>query len=84
MSWCMRTTVNIPDELLSRARVRCVAERQTLGDVIADGLRVVLFRMPPAAKSGRTRLLTFKGEGLRAGVDLDSNAAVLDAMELDG
>jgi len=79
----MRTTVNIPDELLSRARARCVAERQTLGDVIADGLRVALFRMPSAAKTRRTRLPTFKGKGLRTGVDLDSNAAVLDAMELD-
>jgi len=77
----MRTTVNLPDALIEEAKAVCARDGRTLGDVIADGLRVVLF---PSARKDRLRkvnLPTFRGSGLQPGVDLDHNAALLDRMD---
>jgi hypothetical protein len=77
----MRTTVNIPDAILERAKERCRHDGKTLGELLADGLRVMLFQPSGAPANAPTRLRTFRGHGVRSGIDLDSNAAVLDAME---
>ena len=77
----MRTTVNIPDALLAQAKARCVEKDLTLGDVISDGLRVLFFQTSVAQDKRPASLKTFRGNGLHAGVDLDSNAALLDSME---
>lgn len=81
----MRTTVSIPDELLERAKERSASENRTLGDIMADGLRVVLYPSRSAAKPGAKAppLPTFRGQGLHPGVDLDNNAALLDSMETE-
>jgi len=81
MPRCMRTTVNIPDALLERAKARCAEEHVTLGEILSDGLRATLFR-GPRAKSGRKAVIpTFRGRGLQPGVDLDSHAALRELME---
>ncbi len=77
----MRTTVNIPDAILERAKERCRNDGKTLGELLADGLRVMLFQPDGSPAPTPTRLRTFRGRGVRCGVDLDSNSAVLDAME---
>jgi hypothetical protein len=79
----MRTTVSIPDDLLERAKARSASENRTLGDIMADGLRVVLYPSLAATKPGAKAppLPTFRGQGLQPGVDLDNNAALLDLME---
>lgn len=77
----MRTTVNINDELLAQAKKLAQARNLSLGEVMSEGLRALLF---PALDKGRrkpTRLVTFGGKGPAPGVDLDSNAALLDLME---
>lgn len=78
----MRTTVNIPEAILERAKARCRTDGKTLGELLADGLRVILFQ--PSVAPGETpmRLRTFGGHGVCKGIDLDSNAAVADAMEM--
>lgn len=64
------------DEGLLR-RTKALAERtgRTLTAVIEDALREAL------ARQGSSALPTFKGRGLRPGVDLDDSAGLLNIME---
>ena len=77
----MRTTVNINDDLLEQAKVVAHARHQSLGEVISEGLRVVIHKNAKEQDTAPVRLVTFRGKGTCPGVDLDSNAALLDAME---
>ena len=78
---CMRTTVRLDDDLLRQAKAFAARTGRTLTAVIEDGLREALARhlgrqgQPPAA------LPTFKGKGLRPGIDLDDTAGLLDIMK---
>ncbi len=47
----MRTTVDIPDELLRRAKSEAALQGRTLRDMIEEGLRRVLDQEPPAEKA---------------------------------
>ncbi|MEI6084301.1 MAG: DUF2191 domain-containing protein [Verrucomicrobiota bacterium] len=78
----MRTTIAIRDDLLAEAKRRALDRQTTLGGFIEDALRVALSHPKPSAKRKPTlRLLTFRGHGVRPGVDLDHSAALLDIME---
>lgn len=78
----MRTTIRIDDELLARAKARAAENRTTLNAVIEDALRASLNRQPERARPAGG-LPTMAGRGLRAGVNLNSNAELLDTMEGD-
>ena len=80
----MRTTVNLPDELLARAKQYAAATHRTLTSVLEEGLRAVLDRPRRPEGSVPVRLVTYGSGGLRPGVDLDDTAALLDVMESDG
>jgi Ribbon-helix-helix protein, copG family len=78
---CMRTTIRLDPELLDEAKALAARTHRTLTQVIDDALRETLARRPGVLPtfvpvSGRTG-------GLMPGVDLDSNAALLDIMEGD-
>ena len=78
----MRTTVRLDDTLLRQAKKLAAETGQSLTAVIEDALREVVGRR--AASSARKEKIvfpTFKGRGLRPGVDLDNSAALLDFME---
>ena len=77
----MRTTINIEESLLTRARLVAAESGRTLTSVIEDALRESLGRRQGRAPRKRIRLPTFKGTGVRPGVDLDDSAALLDVME---
>jgi hypothetical protein len=76
----MRTTVRIDDELLRRAKQFAARRGRTLAAVIDDALRTFLSE-DRATPVRPIRLPTFKGNGLRPGVDLDDSAALLEVME---
>jgi Arc/MetJ family transcription regulator len=77
----MRTTVRLDDRLLAEAK-KCAAESgKTLTSVLEDALRESLARRRVHAESKPVRLKTVKGGGVRAGVDLDDSASLLDVME---
>lgn len=77
----VRTTIRLDDHLLREAKAYAAATDRTLTRLIEDALREVLARREARPARRRVRLRTFKGRGLQPGVDLDSNAALLDLME---
>lgn len=77
----MRTTITLPDALLRRAKARAAEAGRTLNAVIEDAVRAALLPRPPARSATRVSLPTFRGRGLRPGVQLDDTAALLDIME---
>ncbi len=79
----MRTTVDLPAELLIEAKQRAAREGRSLSDVVADAVRSSFSRVTGSERE-RVELPTFDGGGLQPGVDLDDSAAILDLMEHDG
>jgi hypothetical protein len=77
----VRTTISISDSLLELAKKASRERRSTLGEVIEEALRTSLAPRPKSSAKTRASLVTFKGSGLREGVDLDSSAALLEVME---
>jgi len=70
----MKTTVDIPDELLIAAKKRAADERLTLKVLIERGLRRQLARTPERRSGGRAiRWVTVNG-GLPPGLDLRDRA----------
>lgn len=76
----MRTTINLPDDLLAQAKRAALESGQTLTAVIEEALRERLARRA-GRSSPPVRLTTFGGSGTKPGVDLDDSAALLDLME---
>ena len=76
----MRTTVRLDEHLLQAAKQHAAASGQTLTAVLEQALRESLARRPAAARSTAVRLKTFRGGGVRPGVDLDDSASLLDLM----
>ena len=72
-----RTTIDLDDALLAGAVKLAARTGRTLTEVITDALRKELARSRTAAE--RPELPTFRGRGLRPGVDLDDGAALLDS-----
>lgn len=79
----MRTTIRLPDDLYKQVRVTAATQGQTVTDFIADALRAALGRKEEAPSRMPYRVTPFQGGGLRSGVDLDDNAALLDLMDAD-
>lgn len=77
----MRTTIDIPDDLLAKAKRIAAESKRPLRAVIEDALREALSRRRSASSRAPVRLPTFHGGGLQPGVDLDDAAALLDVME---
>ncbi len=76
----MRTTVRLDEHLLAEAKKHAAESGKTLASVLEEALRESLARRKLHAKSRPVRLKTVKGGGIRAGVDLDDSASLLDLM----
>jgi hypothetical protein len=78
----MRTTINVADALLERARRLAGERRASLGSVVDDALRGYLYTATKSRRAAKgTRIRTYRGNGVRPGVDLDSHASLLDVMD---
>ena len=76
----MRTTLDLNDELIARAKAEATRERTTLTRLIEEGLRLRL--RAPERTDVSPPLPVFKGKGgLRPGVDPLRNASMLDAAD---
>ena len=77
----MRTTIRLPDNLLSRARKKAAEEGRTLTSLIEEALRNALAEPKPARRT-RVRLPICKASGgTLPGVDLNRSSDLLDLME---
>ena len=81
MVLCMKTTIQLDDQLLAEAKQRAAQTGRTLKAVIEDALRETLARTESPQAQVRVSLKTFKGRGSQPGVDLDDTSSLLDLME---
>ena len=77
----MRTTIRLDDDLLTEVKAYAARSGKSLTSVITDALRESLARYEVKDQREYVSLITFCGEGLMPGVDLDDSAALLDLME---
>jgi len=84
MLYHMRTTINLNDDLLRRAKQLAAENRRTLTSLLEDALREVLSRTDTTQPRRRVELpVSDRAPGVLPGVDLDSSAALLDLMDTD-
>lgn len=76
----MRTTVRLDAHLLAEAKKRAAEKGMTLTAILEESLRESLARRKAQTRVRPVRLKTVRGGGVRAGVDLDDSAALLDLM----
>ncbi len=70
----MRTTIDLPDDLLAKAKRVAAASKRPLRALIEDALREALGRHRVAARRAPVTLTTFGGAGLQPGVDISTTA----------
>jgi Arc/MetJ-type ribon-helix-helix transcriptional regulator len=80
MMTVVRTTVNIEEQLLVRAKQLAAGSRRSLSEVVNDALRLLLAR-DPARRQGQVDLPVFGGSGLRPGVDLEDKDALAELLD---
>jgi len=83
MLLCMRTTVDLPDDLLTQARSRAADEGTTLTALLSDGLRLRLARRALPASARRPLPTSRNRGGMQPWIDPGSNASLLDAADDD-
>jgi hypothetical protein len=82
MFLCMRTSIDIDDGLLRRAKELAAQTDRTLRNVIEDALRESFGRAARQENSEPVRLaVSSQPLGLCPGVDLDDSAALRELME---
>ena len=80
----MRTTVDIHEGLLERAKEEARASGRRLGDVVNDALREMFSRRERQEAEGAEEAMPISevgGRGLREGLDLSDTAELLDELE---
>jgi hypothetical protein len=76
----MRTTVNIDDELLAAAKLRCARTNQRLGSVLEEALRAMLFDTERAGERQASLPDFSYAGGLHPGVDLYDKDAMAELL----
>jgi metal-responsive CopG/Arc/MetJ family transcriptional regulator len=78
----MRTTIDIEDDLMLELKRVAAEQRQSLKALIQDAIRSSLTRRNSATRQmGNQTVVTFRGNGVRSGVNLDSMTELLDIMD---
>jgi predicted transcriptional regulator len=82
MFLCMRTTIDIQDDLLVELKRLAAESNRTLKDLVEDAIRAALsLRRSEVTGAARQALITFGGKGVQRGVNLDSTSELLDLMD---
>jgi hypothetical protein len=78
----MKTTLDIDDELLARAKALSARERKSVTRLIEEGLRLRLRGPARRARRAGPGLAIHRGKGgMAEGLDPRSNRAMLDAAD---
>jgi hypothetical protein len=78
-----RTTVRLPQDLLSRAKRKAAAEGRTLTALIEDGLRLVVAGQKETKAKRVLPPISKASGGLMPGVDLSTLSALQEADDLE-
>ncbi len=78
----MRTTVRLPEELLRRAKQYASQHRTTFTALVAEGLSLRLAHAVKA-KPKLGPMPTYRGSGLRPGMDLIKTSWLLDLDRME-
>ena len=80
----MRTTIDIRDELLARAKEAAATQHRRLSDLVNDALLAILERSHAAGVQAEPfRIQPFDLGPTLPGIDLSDNAGILEAMDGD-
>jgi hypothetical protein len=78
----MKTTLDLKDDLLVRAKEAAARERTTLTRMVEEGLALRLRRRPASAARNLPPLpVSVRRGGLSEGIDGSSNRSLLDAAD---
>ena len=77
----MRTTINLPDELILRAKKAALEADTTLTEIIANALREALSKRGGKKPRRDFKVITSGRGGVFPGVDLSDTSALLDLMD---
>lgn len=77
----MKTTLDLNDELLAKAKAEAARQRTSLTRLIEEGLQLRLRAPGRSARTAKVQIPVFKGRGgLVAGVNPTSNKAMFTAL----
>jgi hypothetical protein len=80
----MKTTLDLDDGLLKKAKARAAREGTSLTLLIEEGLRLRLRKHTPVTARAPAKLPVYKGKGgISPGIDPRSNRAMFEAAEDD-
>ena len=84
MGSCMKTTIDLPDDLLIAAKKLAAERRTTIRSLVERGLRKELGESESAAVRRRPRIrwVTVKG-GLAPGLDVADRASMMEWLHHD-
>jgi hypothetical protein len=78
----MKTTIRLPDNLVSKARRKAAEEGLTLSSLIEEALKMSLAEPKPVRRKTRVRLpISRASGGTLPGADLNRSGDLLDHME---
>jgi hypothetical protein len=77
----MRTTINLPDDLILQAKKAALKADTTLTEIIANALREALDKQRGRKPQHEFKIIPSGQGGLLPGVDLDDTSALLDIMD---
>ena len=78
----MKTTLDIDDELLIRAKALCAHERKSLTLLVEEGLRLRLRRRQTGSRKPAGAIAIYRGKGgLVQGVNPLSNRSMLNSAD---
>lgn len=79
----MKTTLELPDELLIEAKKRAAEQRRPLRALVEEGLRMALRKPEVRPRKKQVRIITVKG-GLPPDLDLSNREAMSEWLEKKG
>jgi len=77
----MRTTINLPDDLILQAKKAALDADTTLTEIIANALREALAARRQKKAKSEFKIIASGSGGVLPGVDLDNTSELLDIMD---
>jgi hypothetical protein len=79
----MRTTITLDEQLFEAARRLAVGRDRSFSAVVQDALRTYLALIEKAPSKQHFTLVTFRGRGPAAGIDLDRTSELLEQDDIE-